>query len=281
MGEAYPELRARPRARRARAGAGGGALRARRSRTGMALLEDAIKRAVAAARFPATTVFKLYDTYGFPVDLTRRHRARARARRSTRRASRRRWKRSASARAPRASSASTCAAASRSRTARDFLGYEALVDSGIVVALIKDGATVDTLRAGEEGQVVLDRTPFYAESGGQVGDTGVLHGSGARVHRRATRRSSARRTRTSGALDEGRAAQSAIRVERRRRTRELRAATRAQSHRHAPAARGAAQGARHARHAEGLAGRARPPALRLLALPAADARGADARSSSW
>jgi alanyl-tRNA synthetase len=56
----------------------------------------------------------------------------------------------------------------------DFSGYEHVADEARVVALLKDGATVDALQAGEEGEVVLDRTPFYAESGGQVGDTGEL-----------------------------------------------------------------------------------------------------------
>jgi alanyl-tRNA synthetase len=61
-----------------------------------------------------------------------------------------------------------------------FQGYEGLDSDGRVVALLRDGAQVQTLNAGEQGEVVLDRTPFYAEAGGQVGDAGELSGPGVR-----------------------------------------------------------------------------------------------------
>src|SRR5438477_10473466 len=62
--------------------------------------------------------------------------------------------------------------------ATEFLGYETESAEGVVAALVKDGKEIDSLKAGETGSIVLNQTPFYAESGGQVGDTGVLTGEG-------------------------------------------------------------------------------------------------------
>src|SRR5258708_721112 len=64
--------------------------------------------------------------------------------------------------------------------ATEFLGYETETAEGVAGALVKDGNEVESLKAGESGAVVLNQTPFYAESGGQVGDTGVLTGEGVR-----------------------------------------------------------------------------------------------------
>ena len=65
----------------------------------------------------------------------------------------------------------------------EFSGYDRLISTGRVAALIFDGAVVSELRPGQEGQVVLDHTPFYAESGGQMGDAGSLIGAGGRASR--------------------------------------------------------------------------------------------------
>ncbi len=64
--------------------------------------------------------------------------------------------------------------------ATEFLGYETETAEGVVGALVKDGKEVERLKAGESGAIVLNQTPFYAESGGQVGDTGVMTGEGVR-----------------------------------------------------------------------------------------------------
>ncbi|SEO44864.1 alanine--tRNA ligase [Aquisalimonas asiatica] len=143
---------------------------------GLKLLEGDLKD-LSGSVIPGATVFKLYDTYGFPVDLTadiarerdlsldmdgfeahmedQRNRARA----------------ASQFRADHAGGAEVSARSS-------FTGYEQLEDSGQVVALFADGRAVNQLDAGQTGMVVLDRTPFYAESGGQVGDTGTLTADG-------------------------------------------------------------------------------------------------------
>src|SRR5581483_5904657 len=64
--------------------------------------------------------------------------------------------------------------------ATEFLGYETETAEGAVTALVKAGAEVESLKAGESGAVVLNQTPFYGESGGQVGDTGLLTGEGVK-----------------------------------------------------------------------------------------------------
>ena len=90
----------------------------------------------------------------------------------------RRWRRSAAALEPQASSAPTSADSVKLSGKTDFSGYDRLARRGRVTALIFDGAVVNELRPGQEGQVVLDHTPFYAESGGQMGDAGSLIGAG-------------------------------------------------------------------------------------------------------
>ncbi|MBK8187575.1 MAG: alanine--tRNA ligase [Cellvibrio sp.] len=139
---------------------------------GIAVLEDALTK-VSGNEIPGKLVFTLYDTYGFPVDLTNdiarergmtidlagyevamgEQRARARAAGKFK---------------------VDYTAAGLDLPATEFLGYADLNNKGKVVVLIKDGKKVDRLEAGDEGAVVLDKTPFYAESGGQAGDCGYL-----------------------------------------------------------------------------------------------------------
>ena len=131
------------------------------------------------ARIPGETVFKLYDTYGFPVDLTAdiaRERGLAIDEAGFEAAMDEQRRR---ARAASKFGVDTRGGAQiESRT--EFTGYDHDRSPGRVVALLKGGESVAELARGEEGQVVLDSTPFYAESGGQVGDTGVLEGGTGR-----------------------------------------------------------------------------------------------------
>jgi alanyl-tRNA synthetase len=178
MGGAYPELLSR-RAVTERV------LRQEEERfaetlaNGMVLLESAIRNLRGGKVIDGETVFKLYDTYGFPADLTADV---ARERGLTidsegfetaMEQQRRRSQESSKFGADQSAGVKVDA-----ETA--FSGYEELNSAGQVVALLKDGASVQTLSSGDKGEVVLDRTPFYAESGGQVGDAGELTGSGVR-----------------------------------------------------------------------------------------------------
>ncbi len=123
------------------------------------------------------TAFTLYDTFGFPLDLTADI-CRGRGFEVDEAG----FDKAMGAQRDRARSASTFrmdAQLDYSGPKTAFRGYESLSEQGRIVALYKDGAKVDALAAGEQGIVVLDRTPFYAESGGQVGDRGELTRGGA------------------------------------------------------------------------------------------------------
>ncbi|WP_425074619.1 alanine--tRNA ligase [Sagittula sp. S175] len=146
---------------------------------GLKLLDDELDGLDEGAQLPGATAFKLYDTYGFPLDLTQdalrekgrevdtdgfdaamaEQKARARAA----------WSGSGEA----ADNAVWFDIAEK-HGATDFLGYDTEKAEGQVQALVKDGALVDALAEGDKGWVVLNQTPFYGESGGQVGDTGML-----------------------------------------------------------------------------------------------------------
>ena len=177
MGEAYPELiRGRAQAERV--------LKLEEERfaetlaNGMALLETAIRN-LRGKMIDGETVFKLYDTYGFPADLTAdiaRERGLTIDQAGFDAAMEEQRKRSqeSSKFGVDLSGGTTI----ESRTS--FKGYEVLDADGQVVALLKKGAKVDELNSGDEGEIVLDATPFYAESGGQVGDAGELSSPGVR-----------------------------------------------------------------------------------------------------
>ncbi len=154
--------------------------------TGMALL-DAETAKLESSVIPGETVFRLYDTYGFPVDLTADV---ARERGLT--IDQEGFDAAMAAQRGRGRSASKFGTALRDSIKlpgkTGFSGYDRLSAKGRVTALIFDGAVVDALRVGQEGQVVLDQTPFYAEGGGQMGDTGLLLGAAVRFAVRDTQK---------------------------------------------------------------------------------------------
>jgi len=153
---------------------------------GLAILDEKSKGLKKGAMFDGDTAFTLYDTYGFPLDLTQdalrsrgisvdlasftdaMERQRAKARAS--------WAGSGEA------AQETVWFALRDKVgATEFLGYEAESAEGVVAALVKDGKEVPELKKGESGAVVMNQTPFYGESGGQVGDTGEMRREGVRL----------------------------------------------------------------------------------------------------
>ena len=154
--------------------------------TGMALL-DAEAAKLTSSVIPGETVFRLYDTYGFPLDLTADV---ARERGLT--IDQEGFDAAMAAQRGRARAASKFGTDLRDTVKlsgrTEFSGYDRLSGAGKVTALIFDGAVVDTLAPGQEGQVVLDHTPFYAEGGGQMGDAGVLSGANARFTVRDTKK---------------------------------------------------------------------------------------------
>ncbi|MGH8504497.1 MAG: alanine--tRNA ligase, partial [Stenotrophobium sp.] len=150
---------------------------------GMKLLEEAIAKMKGEAKaagtgadqtvIPGEVVFKLYDTYGFPLDLTADI-----ARERNLRLDEAGYEKEMDAQRERARAASKFSSASGvayEGAATCFIGYDGLTADGAkILALYRDGKAVDALKAGDDGIVVLDNTPFYAEGGGQVGDKGVI-----------------------------------------------------------------------------------------------------------
>ena len=186
MGEAYPELVAR-RAVTERVLKQEEERFAETLANGMVLLENAIRGLHGGKVIDGATVFKLYDTFGFPADLTADV---ARERGLT--IDHAGFEAAMEEQRRRSQEASKFGVEVHSATTVDartlFEGYEALASSGLVVALLKGGAPVDSLAAGDEGEVILDRTPFYAEAGGQVGDSGELTAAGVRFAVRDTQK---------------------------------------------------------------------------------------------
>jgi len=152
---------------------------------GLAILDDESRGLKQGDRLRGETAFTLYDTYGFPLDLTQdalrtrgievdtdafnaaMERQKEKARES--------WKGSGDA-----ATEAVWFALQEKNGATEFLGYETEVAEGVVAALVKDGKEVASLGKGESGAVIVNQTPFYGESGGQVGDTGTMTADGVR-----------------------------------------------------------------------------------------------------
>ncbi|MCG8017630.1 MAG: alanine--tRNA ligase [Candidatus Thiodiazotropha sp. 'RUGA'] len=168
---------------------------------GMKILEETISE-LQGKVIPGETVFKLYDTYGFPKDLTADI-----AREHELSIDQDGFEAAMTEQRKRAQAASQFAAGDAVDIALDeatrFTGYEGLEEAAEVVALSKDGTTVDQLSAGEQGMVFLNHTPFYAESGGQVGDLGVLEGDGLLFEVDDTRKQAGELFAHIGKLEEG------------------------------------------------------------------------------
>jgi alanyl-tRNA synthetase len=141
-------------------------------------LFDQVTQDLKGALISGETVFKLYDTYGFPVDLTAdmaRERGLALDYEGFEEAMAKQRERSRQA----SKFETEYTVAEEAHPPTEFVGYKNLLeekspDKCTILALYRDGKFVDSLKAGEKGSVILDRTPFYAESGGQIGDQGLL-----------------------------------------------------------------------------------------------------------
>jgi len=145
---------------------------------GMTLLESAID-SLTGKVIPGKTVFKLYDTFGFPADLTADI-ARERGLSIDQQGFEDAMKEQRELAQASSKFGVDLRAGVTFEGKTDFRGYELLHERGTVVGLLRGNESVSVLKAGEEGRVILDRTPFYAESGGQVGDQGVLVAGEAR-----------------------------------------------------------------------------------------------------
>ena len=192
MGRAYPELvRAQPLIVET--------LRAEEERfrrtlgRGMALLDEATAGLAHGGVLAGETAFKLYDTYGFPLDLTQ-DAVRAKglsvdtegfdaAMERQRAQGREAWTGSGQA----AQGAGWLAVRDRLGPS-DFTGHDDILGNSELLALARDGEQVESAQAGETVEALFDRTPFYAESGGQAGDTGLIEWDGGAAQVRDTRK---------------------------------------------------------------------------------------------
>ncbi len=175
---------------------------------GLAILDEESRDLKRGDKLKGEVAFTLYDTFGFPLDLTQdalkargievdlaafdvaMERQREKARAS--------WAGSGEA-----ATESVWFSLRDKVGPTEFLGYEAETAEGVVTALVRDGKEVATLGKGESGAVVLNQTPFYGESGGQVGDTGVMTADGVRFRVTETQKKAGDVFVHSGVVEEG------------------------------------------------------------------------------
>jgi alanyl-tRNA synthetase len=175
---------------------------------GLLILDEESRGLKRGDRLKGETAFTLYDTYGFPLDLTQdalkprgiavdtdgfnsaMERQREKARAS--------WSGSGDA-----ATEAVWFKLRENLGATEFLGYETEGAEGVVAALVKDGKEVDALHAGETGAVIVNQTPFYGESGGQVGDAGLMRADGVRFTVTDTQKKAADVFVHAGVVEEG------------------------------------------------------------------------------
>src|ERR1700716_1816469 len=175
---------------------------------GLSILDEESRGLTQGDRLKGETAFTLYDTYGFPLDLTQdalkprgiavdtegfntaMERQREKARAS--------WAGSGDA-----ATEAVWFQLRENLGATEFLGYETEGAEGVVAALVKDGKEVDVLNVGETGAVIVNQTPFYGESGGQVGDAGLMRADGVRFTVTDTQKKATDVFVHSGVMEEG------------------------------------------------------------------------------
>jgi alanyl-tRNA synthetase len=175
---------------------------------GLAILDDESRNLKPGDKLKGETAFTLYDTYGFPLDLTQ-DALRARgigvelaafnaAMERQREMARASWVGSGEA-----ATEQVWFALRDKAGATEFLGYETETAEGVIAALVSEGRPVAALAKGETGAVVLNQTPFYGESGGQVGDTGIMTADGVRFRVTDTQKKAGDLVVHSGVVEEG------------------------------------------------------------------------------
>ena len=153
---------------------------------GLGLLEDASANLSSGDRLDGEVAFKLYDTFGFPLDLTQDALRERGVEVDVEAFSQAMERQKAEARANWAGSGEAATEAIwfslRDKLgATEFLGYDTESAEGVITAIVADGAEADSASAGETVNIIVNQTPFYGESGGQVGDSGMMSGDGFKI----------------------------------------------------------------------------------------------------